>query len=127
MQDPESWVESLSFEELAQLKKVVMDKMDREKSTVRDQLAHDLQAKLSLYGFTASELGLTSGTPARAPRKAAGEGSGKGRIKDPTKPCPVCERATDPPHDKRQHRGTPDPFTDADLEARGMKWLEPAA
>jgi hypothetical protein len=37
--------------------------------------------------------------------------------------CPICEYATNPPHDKRSHRAQTrkKPFTDAELAERGMK------
>jgi hypothetical protein len=37
--------------------------------------------------------------------------------------CPICEYATNPPHDKRSHRAQTrkKPFTDAELSERGMK------
>jgi hypothetical protein len=37
--------------------------------------------------------------------------------------CPICEYATNPPHDKRSHRAQTKkkPFTDAELEQRSMK------
>jgi hypothetical protein len=37
--------------------------------------------------------------------------------------CPICEYATNPPHDKRSHRAQTrkKPFTDAELAEKGMK------
>jgi single-stranded DNA-specific DHH superfamily exonuclease len=38
--------------------------------------------------------------------------------------CPVCEVATDPPHDKRTHRGGKPAFTKAQLAEMGYKVIQ---
>jgi hypothetical protein len=57
---------------------------------------------------------------ARKPRIAR-----KGSTPDhhPKGSCPICEYATNPPHDKRSHRSQTKkkPFTDAELDQRSMK------
>jgi hypothetical protein len=54
------------------------------------------------------------------PRKA---GARKAIDHTPKGMCPICEYATNPPHDKRSHRAQTrkKAFTDAELEQRSMK------
>ena len=44
----------------------------------------------------------------------------------PNKPCPICEFATAPPHDKRHHRSQEQvaPFNDDDLREKRMRRLD---
>jgi predicted metalloprotease len=63
----------------------------------------------------------TKGPKLVTPKKAVGTGSGKGAIAA-GKVCPICEFATNPPHDKRAHKNqvTKQPFTAEELSARGL-------
>jgi hypothetical protein len=125
MEDAPSWVENLSFEELATLKSIVTTKMDAEKHLVRDQLKHDLETKLALYGFSLAELGMggTAGTPAKRATKPAGDR----KRAAPSGDCPHCQFPTEPAHDGRKHRSQGNakrPFTDAELADLGMHRVE---
>lgn len=75
--------------------------------------------ELNILGFQYELVEPARGTALKTgtPRKASGpDHSPKGT-------CPVCEYATNPPHDKRSHRAQTrkKPFTDAELAERGMK------
>lgn len=110
-------IDGSSFEEIAEIKKAASEKMDSLKYMVRDQLKADLQAKLSLYGFSLSELGMGNGNPAKGPRKGAG-----GQRQSKGGPCKVCEFETSVPHDARAHRSQGEdkrPFTDDELAEKG--------
>jgi hypothetical protein len=107
-------VDSFEIEELAQLKEAVTDKISSLRHLVVQQFKDDLSRKMNLFGLTAADLGLAPS--AKAPRKA-GQRKMKGGA------CPICERETDPPHDKRAHRGGKPPFTDEDIQERGWKWV----
>ena len=74
--------------------------------------------ELNILGFNyeLTELGQVKG-----PRKAAT--TRKTIDHSPKGTCPICQYATNPPHDKRSHRAQTrkKPFTDAELTERRMK------
>ena len=73
--------------------------------------------ELKALGF---DYELTEPTQTKAPRKA---GTRKAIDHTPKGTCPICEYATNPPHDKRSHRAQTrkKPFTDAELGQRGIE------
>jgi hypothetical protein len=92
-------------------------------SAKADALARAEEAinELTALGFD-YELAEPSRATARKPRTAR-----KGSAPDhhPKGVCPICEYATNPPHDKRSHRSQTKkkPFTDAELAEKGMKMV----
>ena len=118
MEDPESWIESLSYEDAAQLRKLISDKMEREKGAAKEKLVAEFQEKLALYDLSAAEVGF-----GRAGGKGR-KGSSDGKRAAPSGACTICNFETDPPHDGRKHRSQGDdkrPFTSKELAALEMK------
>lgn len=88
-------------------------------SVAREQALEAIHSNIELlselgFVYELSEKGQKKPKPTR--RKRSGI-SGK-----PAGECPICEFATDPPHDKRHHRSqvASAPFTPAELEERGF-------
>jgi hypothetical protein len=106
------WLANMTYEQLAEVKKSVIERMDAEKDNIKKQLSSELKAKLDLYGLDASDIGLGSKQKKET----------KKREIDPNKPCSICDCVTNPPHDARSHRSQEPKkaFTKAELEERGM-------
>lgn len=107
------WVDSLSFEELAKIKEAVSDKMDSLRDSMRDKLKAEITSQLGVYGFSFEDLGFDG----RKMRKAGGRAKSSG-------PCPICDFATDPPHDGRKHRAQGNKkkaFTASELSELGLE------
>jgi hypothetical protein len=106
---------------LQQIKKLDEERAKLLKNAKADALARAEEAIKELIGL-GFEYELTEyGTKAKAkPRKA---GARKAIDHTPKGMCPICEYATNPPHDKRSHRAQAKkkPFTDAELEQRSME------
>ncbi len=106
---------------LQQIKKLDEERAKLLESAKNDALtrAEEAISELIALGF---EYELTEyGAKEKAkPRKA---GARKPIDHTPKGICPICEYATNPPHDKRSHRAQTrkKPFTDAELAERGMK------
>jgi hypothetical protein len=106
---------------LQQIKKLDEERANLLQSAKVDALARAEEAvnELLALGF---EYELTEcGAKQKAkPRKA---GARKAIDHTPKGMCPICEYATNPPHDKRSHRAQTrkKAFTDAELVAKGMK------
>lgn len=114
LEDVLSAIDSFEVEELAQVKEAAGDKIEGMKHLVVQQFKEDLQRKMSLFGITASDLGL--GTPAKAPKRATQRQTKGG-------PCKICEFETAPAHDARAHKSQGEDkkaFTGKELEERGM-------
>ena len=106
---------------LQQLKKLDEERAKLLESAKNDALTRAEEAinELVALGFDYEIVEPARGTArkTRTARKAsAPDDSPKGT-------CPICEYATNPPHDKRSHRAQTrkKPFTDAELSERGMK------
>ena len=106
---------------LQQIKKLDEERAKLLDSAKADALARAEEAINELIGL-GFEYELTAyGTKAKAkPRKA---GARKAIDHTPKGTCPICEYATNPPHDKRSHRAQTKkkPFTDAELQQRSME------
>jgi hypothetical protein len=81
--------------------------------------AEEAIGELTALGFEYELTEYGAKTKAK-PRKA---GARKAIDHTPKGTCPICEYATNPPHDKRSHRSQTKkkPFTDAELAERGME------
>lgn len=82
--------------------------------------AHEAIARLRELGFDYRLV--SAGSTRGAPSKAAGGTSSRPGV-PPGAPCPICEFATNPPHDRRRHRAQGDrkrAFTDKQLEQLGL-------
>jgi hypothetical protein len=108
---------------LQQLKKLDEERTKLLEGAKADALARAEEAinELIALGF-AYELAEPARTTARKPTTAR-----KGSAPDhhPKGTCPICEYATNPPHDSRSHRAQTrkKPFTDAELSEKGMKMV----
>ncbi len=73
--------------------------------------------ELNILGFNYELVGPGQ---VKGPRKT---GTRKAIDHSPEGTCPICQYATNPPHDKRSHRAQTKkkPFTDAELEQRSME------
>jgi len=73
--------------------------------------------ELNILGFNYELVGPGQ---VKGPRKT---GTRKAIDHSPKGTCPICQYATNPPHDKRSHRAQTKkkPFTDAELEQRSME------
>jgi hypothetical protein len=106
---------------LQQIKKLDEERAKLLESAKNDALARAEEAvnELTALGFD-YELAEHAQATARKTRTAR-----KGSAPDhhPKGTCPICEYATNPPHDKRSHRSQTrkKPFTDAELDQRSMK------
>jgi hypothetical protein len=120
----------MNFEELTMAEKLSalqqIKKLDEERAKLLESAKKDALAKateaieeLNALGFE-YELTEFAKENARVARKAGGR---KAIDHSPKGACPICEYATNPPHDKRSHRAQTKkkPFTDTELEQRSMK------
>ena len=104
-------------------------KLDEERAKLLEAAKADALAKaeeaiseLTALGFD-YELVEPGYAGTKKPRTARATGTRKTIDHTPRGTCPICEYATDPPHDKRSHRAQTrkKPFTDPELEQRSMK------
>jgi hypothetical protein len=106
---------------LQQIKKLDEERAKLLESAKADALARAEEAINELIGLGFEyELIEYSAKEKAKPRKA---GARKAIDHTPKGTCPICEYATNPPHDKRSHRAQAKkkPFTDAELEQRSME------
>jgi hypothetical protein len=121
---------SMDFEEFTMAEKLStlqqLKKLDEERAKLLESAKSDAVARaeeaineLIGLGFEYELVEPAWGTvrKTRTARKASGPDH------HPKGTCPICEYATNPPHDKRSHRAQTrkKPFTDAELEGRSMK------
>lgn len=119
-----SWIEELSYEQLAKLKQGVEVQMEHVRQQEKEKLADEVKTKLSSLGLSLADLGLSGGSSApRATRtlRAASTGEKKREV-DTSRPCPICKYLTVPHHDGRHHRSQNPkaPYTQDELEAYQM-------
>lgn len=110
MKNPDSWLSSLSFEDLTKLNKLVTTKIEQNKTDVKKKLLAQFMGQLSSLDLTLDDLGLGQGGKSGAGNRKRAPHAG---------PCPVCKFATEPSHDGRKHRSQGDnkkPFTKAELD-----------
>jgi hypothetical protein len=124
--------ESMDFEDFTMAEKQTalqqITKLNEERTKIlegakKEALARAEEAinELAALGFEYALVEPARETP-RRPRTAR-----KGSAPDhhPKGACPICEFATNPPHDKRSHRSQTrkKPFTDAELAEKRMKMV----
>jgi hypothetical protein len=108
---------------IEKIKKLDDERAKLLESAKADALARAEEAinELTALGFE-YELVETARATARKPRTAR---KASGPDHHPKGTCPICEFATNPPHDKRSHKSQTKkkPFTDAELAEKGMKMV----
>jgi hypothetical protein len=109
---------------LQQIKKLDEERAKLLETAKADALSRAEEAvnELVALGFD-YELVLSENGGAKGPRRVRAARKGKTIDHRPKGTCPICEYATNPPHDKRSHRSQAKkkPFTDAELTERRMK------
>lgn len=108
---------------LQQLKKLDEERTKLLEGAKADALARAEEAisELTALGFD-YELVEPARATAHKPRTAR---KASGPDHHPRGTCPICDYATNPPHDKRSHKSQTKkkPFTDAELAEKGMKMV----
>jgi hypothetical protein len=106
---------------LQQIKKLDEERAKLLESAKADALTKATEAieELNALGFD-YEIVAPAQEPARKTRTAR---KASAPNHHPKGTCPICEYATNPPHDKQSHRAQArkKPSTDAELEQRSMK------
>lgn len=111
-------VDGMAVEDLVKVKEAVTDKIASMKHLVISDMREQMQKQMQLFGLTASDLGF--GSPVKGSKKAVGER----KRAAPQGECPICQFATDEPHDGRKHRSQGEnkrPFTDEELSELGLR------
>jgi hypothetical protein len=103
-------------------------KLDDERAKLLESAKADALARAeeAISDLTALGFEFELVEPARGTvRKPSNARKGSAPDHHPKGACPICEFATNPPHDKRSHRGQTKkkPFTDAELAEKGMKMV----
>jgi hypothetical protein len=100
-------------------------KLDEERAKILEGAKNDAltRAEEAINELTALGFDYELAEPARETARKTRIRTGLVPDHRPKGTCPICEYATNPPHDKRSHRAQArkKPFTDAELEQRSMK------